>query len=303
MVHDRGVDTGERARAAQQPGGRLPPPHRSDPGGLTMAMSTPAAVRGRWSSSFALYKRIWRSNLLGSLLQPLLYLLGMGVGVGALVDSGTASTELLGGVDYVAFLAPALLATTAMIVVAQEAMWPVMDGFTWSNAYRAMAATPLRPRRRRHRRRAVARDPGRSSRRAGSRSCWRVFPTTRSWGLIPAVPFAVLTGMAFARPLTAWSSTREARRSVVPGDPRASASSRCSCSPARSTRSTQLPGWLQPVAQVTPLYHGVELCRGAVLGTLGDRRRARARRRARSPTGVVGVRPAAAATFAKRLAT
>ena len=52
---------------------------------------------------------------------------------------------MLGGVDYFAFLAPALLATTAMIVVAQEAMWPVMDGFTWSNAYRAMAATPLRP--------------------------------------------------------------------------------------------------------------------------------------------------------------
>ena len=30
----------------------------------------------------------------------------------------------------------------------------------------------------------------------------------------------------------------------------------------------QLPGWLQPVAAVTPLYHGVELCRGAVLGGL-----------------------------------
>ena len=39
-----------------------------------------------WESNFAVYKRIWRSNLLGSLVQPLLYLLGMGVGVGALVD-------------------------------------------------------------------------------------------------------------------------------------------------------------------------------------------------------------------------
>ena len=49
----------------------------------------------------------------------------------------------------------------------------------------------------------------------------------------------------------------------------ASASSRCSCSPAPSTRSTSCPSWLQPVAYATPLYHGVELCRGAVLGTLG----------------------------------
>ncbi len=134
-------------------------------------MTTPAAVRV-WESNFALYKRIWRSNLLGSLFQPLLYLLGMGVGVGALVDESASSVEMLGGVDYFAFLAPALLATTAMIVVAQEAMWPVMDGFTWSNAFRAMTATPLRPA-------DVAAGTGlwhatrARSPRAAWRSCWR----------------------------------------------------------------------------------------------------------------------------------
>ena len=31
----------------------------------------------------------------------------------------------------------------------------------------------------------------------------------------------------------------------------------------------QLPDWLEPVAWVTPLWHGVELCRGAVLGGVG----------------------------------
>ena len=30
----------------------------------------------------------------------------------------------------------------------------------------------------------------------------------------------------------------------------------------------QLPAWLQPVAYATPLYHGVELCRDAVLEQL-----------------------------------
>jgi lipooligosaccharide transport system permease protein len=30
---------------------------------------------------------------------------------------------------------------------------------------------------------------------------------------------------------------------------------------------SQLPGWLQPVAYVTPLWHGVALCRGLALGT------------------------------------
>jgi lipooligosaccharide transport system permease protein len=31
---------------------------------------------------------------------------------------------------------------------------------------------------------------------------------------------------------------------------------------------TQLPGWLQPIAYVTPLWHGVALCRALSLGSL-----------------------------------
>ena len=230
-------------------------------------MTTPAAVRV-WESNFALYKTIWRSNLLGSLFQPLLYLLGMGVGVGALVDAGTSSTDILGGVDYFAFLAPALLATTSMIVVAQEAMWPVMAGFTWSSTYRAMSATSLRPG-------DVAAGTGlwhatRCAIAAGGVAVVLVlFPSTRSWGLLLAVPFATLTGMAFAAPITAWASTREPG-----GDKSFPAIMRFGIVPMFLFAGAfypidQLPDWLQTVALVTPLYHGVELCRGSVLGTLG----------------------------------
>jgi lipooligosaccharide transport system permease protein len=228
-------------------------------------VSTPAAVRV-WGSGFALYKRIWRSNLAGSLVQPLLYLLGMGVGVGALVDSGSSSTAILGGVDYLSFLAPALMASTAMIVVSQEAMWPVLDGFLWSKGYHSMAATPLRP-----------------SDIAAGVALWHatrgfiaaagvavvlaVVPDTRSWGLLPAIPFAVLTGLAISGPITAWSSTRD-----VP-DQTFAAIQRFAIIPMFLFAGAfypieQLPAWLQAVAVVTPLYHGVELCRGAVLGTL-----------------------------------
>ena len=228
-------------------------------------MATPAAIRV-WGSSFALYKRIWRSNLLGSLLQPLLYLLGMGVGVGALVDSNGAA-DVLGGVEYVTFLAPSLLATTAMIVVTQEAMWPVMDGFTWSYAYRAMAATPLRSH-------DVVNGVALWHATRGFLAATGVaivlalFPATRSWGLVPAVPFAVLTGMAFAGPITAWSASRTNSDQSFP------AIMRFGIVPMFLFAGafypiTQLPGWLQVVARVTPLYHGVELCRGAVLHTLG----------------------------------
>ncbi len=227
-------------------------------------MTTPAAVRV-WETNLAVYKQVWKSNLLGSFVQPFLYLLGMGLGVGALVDSGPASAEVLGGVEYVSFLAPALIATTATLVVVQEAMWPVMDGFMWSSSYRAMAATPLAP-----------------GQVAGGVALWHatralivatgvatvlaLFPQTRSWGLIPAVVFGVLAAMALALPVTAWSATRESDQSFP-------AIMRFAVIPMFLFAGAfypveQLPDWLQPVAWATPLFHGVALCRGAVLGTL-----------------------------------
>ena len=255
---------GERARPPQQPGGRVPPPHRPDPGRLTSddagrgpgagrAASPSTGGSGGRTCSAASSSRCSTCSGWAS----------------ASARSSTSSRvdRVLGGVDYFAFLAPALIATTAMMVVAQEAMWPVMDGFTWSYSYRAMAATPLRPGEVAGGVGAVARDRGRSS-RAGVAVVLVLFPKTRSWGLLPRSPFAVLTGLAFAVPITAWSSTREpatsrSRRSC------ASASSRCSCSPAPSTRSTSCRTGCSRSPTSTPLCHGVELCRGAVLGTLG----------------------------------
>ena len=59
-----------------------------------------------------------------------------------LVDDNVDSASALGGLTYFEFLAPALLATTAMLSAGQASLWEVLDGFLWSNRYRAMAATP-----------------------------------------------------------------------------------------------------------------------------------------------------------------
>ena len=219
-----------------------------------------------WESRLLIYRRIWLSNVLGSFVQPLLYLLGIGVGVGALVDRGTGASAALEHVSYLSFLAPALLATTAMLACANEAMWPVMDGFMWSEGFRSMAATPLRP--------AdivngtllwhATRSGIAATGVAVALAC---FGETRSWGLVPAIPAAVLTGLAIAMPITAWSSTRHVDQSFP-------AIMRFVIMPMFLFAGTfypidQLPGWLRPVAYVTPLWHGVELCRGLVLDTIG----------------------------------
>ena len=53
------------------------------------------------------------------------------------------SIVLLDGITYFEFLAPALLATTAMMSGGQTSLWEVADGFIWSHRYVAMASTPL----------------------------------------------------------------------------------------------------------------------------------------------------------------
>lgn len=228
-------------------------------------MSTPAAIRF-WEGEFAVYKRIWLSNVFGSFVQPMLYLAGMGVGVGALVDDRAASTAALGDVTYVAFFAPAILAVTTMMLCAQDSLWAVMDGFMWSFHYRAAAATPMRPLdivnglMLWHATRALIGA-------TGVAAALLLFDDTRTWGLVPAVLFAVLTGLAFTMTVSAWSSSRDSDQSFP-------AIMRFGILPMFLFAGAfypldQLPAWLRPAAYVTPLYHGVELCRGAVIGTLG----------------------------------
>lgn len=228
-------------------------------------MSTPAAVRV-WYSNWALYKHLWQADAAGNLLQPLLYILGMGIGVGALVDNSGRADTMLGGTPYLAFLGPALIATTAMMTTATEALWALMAGFKWTNLFAAMTATPLRP---------VDVVSGFAlwiATRAvvGATAVAAVlalFDDTRSWGLLATIPFAVVVGLAFAMPIAVWTSTRQREISFP-------AILRFGLIPLFLFAGAffpieQLPAWSRPFAYVTPLYHGVELCRGAVLGTLG----------------------------------
>ena len=72
-------------------------------------MTTPAAVRIAEYHATA-FRRVWRGTIGTALLTPFFYLAGMGLGLGQLVNDNVASSAALGGVSYVAFLAPGLLA-------------------------------------------------------------------------------------------------------------------------------------------------------------------------------------------------
>ena len=89
------------------------------------------------------YRRTWRGSIDSTVLNPLLYLGAMGLGLGTLVDEhGTAH---LGGVSYLVFIAPGLLAATAMETAVGECTYPVYGSVNWNKTYQAAVGAPLRP--------------------------------------------------------------------------------------------------------------------------------------------------------------
>ncbi|MGO9880147.1 MAG: ABC transporter permease [Acidimicrobiales bacterium] len=212
---------------------------------------------------FLSYRRTWRGSLTTTFLYPVLYLAAIGVGLGHLIDHG--SRQAVEGVPYIWFLAPGLLAGTAMQIGANESTFPVMAGIKWLKTYLAMLATPLEVTDvlYGHLLWIVTRVALAS---AVFLAVMEAFHTVASPWAAMAFPAAVLTGAAFAAPVMAFSATQETDQAFI-------VLYRFGIVPLFLFSGTffpisQLPGWLQVVARCTPLYQGVSLCRALVLGRL-----------------------------------
>ncbi len=210
-----------------------------------------------------MYRRTWRASVTSSAFGPLFYLGAMGYGLGSLVDKNGAAA--LGGVPYVVFVAPAVLAVQAMNSGMLNALLPVFSAVHWSKIYLAARATMLRPA-----------DIYRGhllfiTMRITMNSALFVvvmaaFGLIRSPWAVLLVPAAALTGFAFATPCAAWAVTLE-------HDTQTNYAIRFGAVPLMLFSGTffpitQLPGWIRPVAYATPLWHGVALCRALSLGDL-----------------------------------
>lgn len=208
------------------------------------------------------YKRTWKGSITTSFLYPVLYLAAMGLGLGSLVDHHAGRVD---HVRYLVFLAPGLLAATAMQIGGTEATYPVMGAIKWQRTYFAQLASPLRLVD------VVLGHLGWIAVRLVTVTViylgvMAAFGTILSpWALLCA-PAGVLTGLAFATPIAAFAATqqREAAFTTI---------YRMALVPLFLFSGTffpvrQLPGWLQVVAEVTPLYHGVSLCRDFTLGQI-----------------------------------
>ncbi|MET0895093.1 MAG: ABC transporter permease [Acidimicrobiia bacterium] len=206
------------------------------------------------------WKRIWRGSVFSAFVAPVLYLAAMGVGLGDLIDQSSGNVQ---GVSYLAFVAPGLLAASLVLNAAGESLWPVLGGVKWVGSYHAAVSTPVE-----------------SSDVYLGQLLWgvirgafnaAVFLVVASvmggvesvWGVL-AIPAAVLGALAIAAPLSAWAIGRDDDASFA-------LIMRLGIFPLFLFSGTffpvsQLPDAIEWLAVFSPLWHAVELCRGATTG-------------------------------------
>lgn len=208
------------------------------------------------------FRRLWRGTAFSTFLTPVLFLAAIGIGVGGLVDSRAGRVA---GVGYLVFVAPGLLAASAMQTAAGESLWPVMAGTKWIRNFHAMVTTPV----------SAADVYGglvlwAACRVAISAAAFLAVAAAlggvpSAWGLL-AVPAAVLGASAFAAPLAAYAATQDTdvtfplimRIGIVP----------LFLFSGTFFPVARLPAGLRQVSLVSPLFHTVELCRAATTGTV-----------------------------------
>ncbi len=219
------------------------------------------ALRGPWrvvESELIGYKRTWRGTAISSFVNPILFLTAMGLGFGSMVDSGAGGLN----VPYLSFVATGLMAASAMQNGAADGAFPVMAGIKWRKSFEGAIATPISP-----------------GDIVFGRFIWTIFRLAfvlivfaviaTLFGALElgpallAVPPGILTGLAFTAAVTAFTVTREDDTSL-------STLFRFGIIPLFLFSGTffpisQLPGFLQQIAYVTPLFHGVELVRKVAL--------------------------------------
>ncbi|WP_405085324.1 ABC transporter permease [Microbispora sp. NBC_01389] len=200
--------------------------------------------------------------LLSGFFEPLLYLLSIGVGVGALIGELTVDGRTM---SYASFVAPAMLAVSAMSGALAETTFNFFFKMKYMKTFEAVLATPVRP-----------------VEVAVGELVWAIVRgsvytaiflvvmvamglTEAGWA-VAAFPATVLVGLAFgglgmavSTLMRGWQdfdllNTGQFALFLFSG----------TFSPVRD-----YPVGVEVLIQVTPLYHAVELVRGLCMGAPG----------------------------------
>ncbi|WP_344485882.1 ABC transporter permease [Glycomyces endophyticus] len=222
--------------------------------------AAPTALSGAWRAftlQLALFRHVWHGTVFTSVLLPILYMVSIGIGVGAYIDSAS-----VGGLTYAEFIAPGLICSVAVMMLGNDMVFPVFGGYAdWGGGYLAQRATPLRPVDilNGHLAYAVLFRPFTNCTIvAVVLACFGVFA---SWWAVFAVIAAALVSAAMAPWLHCWASS-------IKNDSNLNMIFRFAVMPISLFSgvffpASEMPGFLQPLVWASPLWHGTELARAA----------------------------------------
>jgi lipooligosaccharide transport system permease protein len=208
------------------------------------------------------YRHGWIALVTG-FAEPVFYLFSLGIGLGALVK--VVTTDNGQTVPYAYFVAPALLAASAMNGAVFDSTFNVFFKLKFVRLYDSVLATPLGPR-----------DV------AVGEICWSLIRgamyaaaflvvawlvgTVHSWWALLALPAATLIGFTFSA-IGMYGTTF--MRSWVDFDYVTLAIQPMFLFSATFFPLSTYPGAVQWIVQATPLFHGVALERALMLGEVG----------------------------------
>jgi lipooligosaccharide transport system permease protein len=199
--------------------------------------------------------------IISGLFEPVFYLLGLGIGVGALVGDLAYDGR---SIPYREFVAPALLAAAAMNGAVYESTINIFAKLKWGRVYEGVLATPLGVR-------DVALGELTYALMRGVLYAIAFAVVMLVLGLVDSawavltIPAALLIGAAFASVglvvvtfMRSWADFALIELATLP----------MFLFSATFVPLSEYPDALQWLLPLTPLYHGVELLRELTLGTV-----------------------------------
>jgi lipooligosaccharide transport system permease protein len=220
---------------------------------------TPLRAQRIWERNLLVYRRLWKIIFTG-FFEPVFYLFSIGIGIGALVPEVAGP----GGVpiDYTAFVAPALMATSAMNGSVMETTFNIFFKLKFGNVYEGILTTPMSPRD------IAIGEIGWALFRGALYSIvflvvMVLMGLTTNWWALLTIPGAVLIGFAFGSVglaactyMRSWQDFDLVSLVTMP----------LFLFSGTFFPISQLPDVLQWITRISPLYHGTEMLRAFALG-------------------------------------
>lgn len=226
---------------------------------VTRAMTSRGKGRRMFERNVLAYRSGWLVFASG-MVEPVFYLLSIGIGLGALVGTVEVSGR---AVPYAVFMAPAMLAVSAMNGALTETTFNMFAKMKFAKLYDSILATPMRP---------VDIALGEIAwalARGGVYSgvflaLMAALGYVTSWYALLALPAAVLIGFGFG---AAGMALATYMRSWQDFDYLAFVMIALFLVSATFYPIDVYPGWAQPIVEWTPLTQSVELIRDLTTGT------------------------------------